>query len=49
MTTRIQNEFEDNLNELLNSVSNEDHADKSRPYKIIKPEPGMRIYFTRSD
>lgn len=40
ISIRTQNELEDNLNELLNNATNEEDTDKSRPYKIIKPEPG---------
>lgn len=43
-----QNEFEDNLNELLSGVKEEAELEKSRPYKIIKPDPGMycAIFFS---
>lgn len=40
-----QNELEDNLNELLSTVTNEDDAENLRPYKIIKPDPGMFLFF----
>lgn len=40
-----QNELEDNLNELLSTVTNEDDAENLRPYKIIKPDPGMFLSF----
>ncbi|XP_055295971.1 PIH1 domain-containing protein 1 [Sitodiplosis mosellana] len=39
----IHNEFEDNLNELLGGVKDEAELEKTRPYKIIKPDPGFCV------
>lgn len=40
-----QNELEDNLNELFGGVKEDAELQKSRPYKIIKPDPGMYFLF----
>lgn len=38
-----QNELEDNLNELFGGVKEGAESDKTRPYKVIKPDPGMYL------